>query len=232
MDSMNSDKFFNRKETDLSSRIFLNILELRKQGTTADLSRWREVFRRQLDAHRESCEYSVQQTNYVYKSMYALVAFIDETVLSIPCAERDNWALNPLQLELFGEYIAGNKFFTLLESILVNPSESSEVLNTYFLCLALGFKGKYANDKEGVRELLIERTGRRLRLLNQRQTVLISPDPVFKKSNHPKTGWPKHSLWMLYSIGLIVFFVITIIMKVLYNNASENFIYIVKSISP
>jgi type VI secretion system protein ImpK len=77
---------------------------------------------------------------------FALVAFIDETVLS-PTNDfrlRKEWEQLPLQLEYFREHLAGVKFFERLEALIEQPeTEGVDVVEVYYLCLLLGFKGKY-----------------------------------------------------------------------------------------
>jgi type VI secretion system protein ImpK len=77
---------------------------------------------------------------------FALVAFIDETVLS-PSNDfplRKEWEHLPLQLEYFKEHLAGVKFFERLDNLLTQPEmEGADVVEVYYLCLLLGFKGKY-----------------------------------------------------------------------------------------
>src|SRR5215204_917352 len=77
---------------------------------------------------------------------FALVAFIDETVLS-PTNDfplRKQWEQLPLQLEYFKEHLAGNKFFERLDCLLAQPeTEAADVVEVYYHCLLLGFKGKY-----------------------------------------------------------------------------------------
>ena len=51
-------------------------------------------------------------------SKFALASFVDETILTNNFPLRSEWERNPLQLEYFGEQLAGNKFFDKLESML------------------------------------------------------------------------------------------------------------------
>jgi type VI secretion system protein ImpK len=74
---------------------------------------------------------------------YALIALCDETVLSGSNNLREQWAVQPLQLLYFGENTAGEDFFARLEQVRQNPRQL-EVLRVFFLCLLLGFRGRYA----------------------------------------------------------------------------------------
>lgn len=74
---------------------------------------------------------------------YAIVAFIDEQLFRAPWAGRQEWMLEPLQLVYFNENTAGEGFFQRLDQLERDPSRL-HVLQIYYLCLTLGFQGKYA----------------------------------------------------------------------------------------
>lgn len=74
---------------------------------------------------------------------YAIVAFIDEQLFRAPWQGQQEWMLEPLQLVYFNENTAGEGFFERLDALERDPSRV-HVLEIYFLCLALGFLGKYA----------------------------------------------------------------------------------------
>ncbi|MGH9900615.1 MAG: type IVB secretion system protein IcmH/DotU, partial [Pyrinomonadaceae bacterium] len=76
---------------------------------------------------------------------FAMVAFVDETILN-PANDfplRDEWEKHPLQLEHFREHLAGEKFFERLDVMLKNIATDADVVEVYYLCLLLGYKGKY-----------------------------------------------------------------------------------------
>ena len=74
---------------------------------------------------------------------FALAAFVDETVMAGGHAIRNEWERFPLQLEYFQEQFAGVKFFERMDVLLKNAESEADVLEVYYLCLLLGFKGKY-----------------------------------------------------------------------------------------
>jgi len=83
--------------------------------------------------------YSEQDTKLV---LYAVTALADETVMAARGAVRDYWATRPLQLVLFGENVAGERFFEHLESVRSRPQQG-DVLRVYYLCLLFGFRGRF-----------------------------------------------------------------------------------------
>ncbi|MBK9765623.1 MAG: DotU family type IV/VI secretion system protein [Chloracidobacterium sp.] len=76
-------------------------------------------------------------------SKFALASFVDETILTNNFPLRSEWERNPLQLEYFGEQLAGNKFFGKLESMLRQIDVTQDAVEIYYYCMLLGFKGRY-----------------------------------------------------------------------------------------
>ncbi len=87
---------------------------------------------------------------------YALCAWIDERILASDLSARSRWASEPLQLRYFDDFSAGEEFYIKLEAVRAAP-ELGEVLEVYGLCIALGFRGKLA-DERGLerRRLLVQ----------------------------------------------------------------------------
>jgi type VI secretion system protein ImpK len=73
---------------------------------------------------------------------YALAAFADEVIFVSNWPGRTQWLNNPLQLQFFQENTAGDGFFDRLDQ-LHGQRGRLHVTQIYFLCLALGFQGKF-----------------------------------------------------------------------------------------
>jgi len=79
--------------------------------------------------------------NETAEARYALVAFIDDRVLRESAwAGRAEWMNNPLQLQFFREYAAGENFFGRMQA-LAQRGGPHWALEAYYLCIALGFVG-------------------------------------------------------------------------------------------
>ncbi len=75
-------------------------------------------------------------------AVFAMVAFLDETVLNNRGAAREAWISRPLQLELYGRQLAGEEFFERLETLRSEREARIEALEVYCCCLAFGFAGR------------------------------------------------------------------------------------------
>lgn len=93
------------------------------------------------DARRKS--FTEEETRL---AMFAIVAFLDETILTQNQPAFADWRRKPLQEELFGVHVAGEIFFQNLESIIRQPDSlpNSDLLELYAQCISLGFQGRYS----------------------------------------------------------------------------------------
>lgn len=142
---------------------FTLILQLRSTEEYGDPEVLRQRIKDLLDrADREASRMGAS-TEDMRRTKFALVAFIDETILSTSWSHRDAWTAKPLQLELYNRYDAGEEFFEKLKPLLDDPERHAEVLEIYYLCMALGFKGRYQLHEQERLRILIEDSLKALR---------------------------------------------------------------------
>lgn len=79
----------------------------------------------------------------ISSALYALTAFIDELVLLSEWSGKKNWMGQTLQWQLFQEHLAGEGFFKRLSVLRQSGETEADVLQLYYVCLQLGFQGKY-----------------------------------------------------------------------------------------
>ena len=82
---------------------------------------------------------------------FAVVAFLDESVLTSKNRVFSAWSQMPLQLKLFGEQMAGEKFFQYVQMLLSrrDSAETVDVLEVYYLGMLLGYRGRYGSPETG-----------------------------------------------------------------------------------
>jgi type VI secretion system protein ImpK len=84
---------------------------------------------------------------------YALCASLDDVVLNTPWGSAGAWASQSLVSGFHNEVEGGERFFTLLTRLQQNPGKFRPVLELMYLCLSLGFVGKYRLSPRGPAEL-------------------------------------------------------------------------------
>lgn len=112
-------------------------------------------FRSQM---RQSLQSSMQQARalgytgeMIQIGVFAVVAFLDESVLNLQDPAFADWARRPLQEELFGGHLAGETFFHNLRKCLgqQDSMQVADVLELHCLCLLMGYRGRYALGDSG-----------------------------------------------------------------------------------
>jgi type VI secretion system protein ImpK len=88
-------------------------------------------------------------TEVVGAARYALCACLDEAVLSTPWGAQSEWAQQTMLVALHREAWGGEKFFEMLDKISDDPERHIDLMELQYLCLALGFAGKYHAMPQG-----------------------------------------------------------------------------------
>lgn len=125
--------------------IILRLWSLQQQSAANSLD-FRTSIRAALKAAMEQAKALGYSSEVNQLAFFAVVAFLDESVLKMQNPAFADWAQRPLQEEMFGHNRAGEIFFDHLHTILVrqDSAETADCLEVYSLCMLLGFKGKYA----------------------------------------------------------------------------------------
>jgi type VI secretion system protein ImpK len=99
----------------------------------------------------------------VIAARYALCTLLDEAAASTPWGSGI-WAKHSLLIMFHNEAWGGEKFFQLLAKLAENPKANLDLLEFMYICLALGFEGRYRVVENGKAHLdaLRERLARLL----------------------------------------------------------------------
>jgi len=171
------------------------ILRLRARAISAsqELRTQIDNHLKQVDTRGTAAGYSAQQLE---DARFALAAFADETVLAGGSPMRQEWERYPLQLEYFKEAFAGTKFFDRLERLLKQPEQQADVIEVYYLCLVLGFKGKYHIYLEDQLPAVIENVAEHLRRVGRLRPAALSPHWKATDQPDPPAAAPGLPRWI------------------------------------
>ncbi len=133
---------------------------------------------------------------------YCLCTVIDETVLNTPWGTNSMWSTKSLLSIFYKQTWGGEQFFSILENRLTNPAKNKDLLEFMYVCLELGFEGKYRVDPNGYKQIEEhkDRLYRELARLKGELSKEISPR---WQSNVPEmiSSSRKVPVWM---VGLVL----------------------------
>jgi len=123
----------------------------------------------------------------------ALTGFLDESVLNLRNPMFADWPRKPLQEELFGIHMAGEIFFRNLEQLMgrADSADLADLLEVHYLCLLLGYGGRYSIGGKGELQSLTTATGDRIKRIRG-----ASYDPFLQVLNEPEVVKPTEDPWI------------------------------------
>lgn len=103
--------------------------------------------RDQLEALEMSAISAEVSDDTVSAAVYALCALLDESAAATPWGA--NWIQQGLLQTMRGESDGAQGFFTQLEALMAEPEKNADLLEFHYICLALGFEGRYRDGNGG-----------------------------------------------------------------------------------
>ena len=157
-----------------------------------DAASFRTRIKQLVAAADEEARRAGYAPEFVRLATYAYVAFLDESVLNSGLPMFAEWPRQPLQEEIFGEHMAGETFFRIMQELLARQDSPAlaDLLEVFLLCLLLGFKGKYsAGGEAGIQGLVAAAQEKILRIRGGRSELSPAwrppPDEVIATARDP-----------------------------------------------
>jgi type VI secretion system protein ImpK len=128
-----------------------------------------EVFRAQMREALRMADQEARNRGYTAEqsrlAIFAIVAFLDESILNLQQPVFAAWPRKPLQEELFGVHVAGEHFFQNVQRLLGmrDGHDVADVLEMYELCLLLGYRGRYGIGGQAELRSIIEQVKEKMR---------------------------------------------------------------------
>lgn len=110
---------------------------------------------------------------YILDAKYIMAVLSDEIFLNLSWEGRKFWGYTLLEKQLFQTELAGDKFFSMLDVIIMDLG-NEEMAFVYLMALSLGFRGKY-RDLENSEEHINWYKERLCSLLNTKSSKLYFP---------------------------------------------------------
>jgi type VI secretion system protein ImpK len=171
-----------------------------------------DAFRAQVQNALRVAEQEALRRGYAQEdvrvAVFAVVAFLDESILNAQNPIFADWPRRPLQLELFGVQIAGEIFFRNVERLLARQDSEplADLLEIHQLCLLLGFRGKYGATGGGEIRHILSQIDERIKRIRR----LVGPQWQVQPENVAAQGdrWIPILRWTLLGcviLALILF---------------------------
>lgn len=199
--------------------IFLKSLGFEQLSFKDVRDHYKQLLSRAIEAAKKA-DFAKREWNL---GLFAICAWIDETILCSGWSERDRWSRSSLQFVLFKTTNAGSEFFSRLAGLRKNDKSIREVFD---YCLALGFKGSHYLSRDA--EKLQEIKEANLKLVTENQNLsfpkLLFPDAYvasFKYSKKRMRAWGR--AFLIAASIIIPVAIFTVIFLIFKNELNELF---------
>ncbi len=135
---------------------------------------------------------------------YVLCTFLDSAILQTPWGGQTVWGPRSLLLLFHHEAQGGEKFFQIVDRVRQDPARYLDLIELQYVCLALGFQGKYRDDPGGRAALqgLQDELYRLIRARRPGAGVVLSAH--WQGLTQPTTrGWQLLPWWVV-AVGALV----------------------------
>ncbi len=133
--------------------LFALVAQLRTSVSHPDPTSLQAHVAQEITAFEAKARQLGEPPENVLAARYATCTLIDETALSTPWGVESNWSGQTLLVRFHNEARGGEKFFQILDRLLQDPARNLHLLEYLYICLALGFEGKYKLQSRGHVEL-------------------------------------------------------------------------------
>ena len=197
-------------------------LRANRQGVT-DAAAFRHHTREAIKTAASQALAAGYLADDVKSATFAAVAFLDESVLNSQNPIFADWARKPLQEELFGTHIAGEVFFQNLQQLLgrSDSADLADLLEVHYLCLLLGFGGRYSVGNRGELTQVMGLTADKIRRIRGRFSGLapdwMLPTDTIRDRSDP---WVR-KLGIIAAVSAIVMVLLFIAYKLILNSGAR-----------
>lgn len=203
---------------------------LRSATQYSDLNGLHEYLTRNIKTFESAARDAKISSEKVIAARYALCTFLDESIASTPWGSRE-WGKYSLLITFHNEAVGGEKFFQLLAKLAEDPKSNIDILEFMYICLALGFEGRYRVLENGKAQLgrLRERLVQEIAKQRHKYDRDLSPHWQAATSKRARF-FLLMPLWILASLCSLMILIAFLSFSFILNNASDPIFNQIQSI--
>lgn len=142
-------------------------------------------------------QYDIEESQ-ILVSRYILCTFIDELINTTFFGRENDWSSNSLLSIFHNESYGGENFFRLLDKFLKAPAKYIYILELMYVCISLGFEGRYRVNTTNKHELTIIKDS-----LYKQIKIIQGREPLKFYTKH-NASTMKHRLFYMVSYPSII----------------------------
>lgn len=185
-----------------ASALFSLVNKLRKLTICPDIMKTRSALIHEIKAFECAAQTRSYRANEILIARYIICTTLDEIIHGTQWGKAHDWHGQYSLLQTFqGESWGGERFFLILEKLRENTDLHVDLLEFAYVCLSLGFQGRYRHLTQGKEDLDLVMDELFHDIRDQRETQYQKhnhPVKIFRKL--PKIMGKPLSLWLIIAL--------------------------------
>ncbi len=197
------------------------VLPLRRMASHPDVEGLRIGLVQAMRNFEQAARAAQVEHDLIAAARYALCTLLDETIASTPWG-GNTWPSRSLLVTFHNEAFGGEKFFLILQKLSQNPQAGLPALELMYVCLALGFEGRYRVMENGRSQLDTLRD--RLLQLIERQRGTAGPELSVHWQGQGGKGeplWRAVPVWIVAAAGAVLLLALQLVLSYRLGQASD-----------
>lgn len=185
-----------------ASPLLLLAVQLRNSVSQPDAVHLREQVITQVRQFESNAQTAGIAAQTITAARYVLCTTLDESVLNTPWGGQSGWAAKTLLVVFHGESYGGEKFFVILDRLCADFSRHIDLIELMYICLALGFGGRYQIEADGRVKLADIQEELYRRIKSQRTPAADELAPHWKGIEDRRNPLVRYvPLWVIVAAG-------------------------------
>jgi type VI secretion system protein ImpK len=198
------------------------IMRLKNTSSHPDPERLRQRMIEEMKGFTANARDQSLDEKTVSRARYVLCTVLDEVVLNTPWGRASQWSESSLLITFHNEAWGGEKFFDLLDSIILDPRKNLHLLELMYLCLAFGFRGRYSVLENGRSRLDEQRERAYNAIRTARGEFERELSPHWRGSGDQYNPLIRYvPLWVVGAVAAALLLIAYALFNWLLNNASD-----------
>lgn len=201
-----------------ASALFSIATTLMQVTTLPDPSKLHQDLAHEIRAFETNAHKEGYRSNVILAARYVLCSFIDEILLNADWANTEwansnIWKQQTLLQTFHDEDWGGERFFVILERSYEDPKLYIDLLELLYICLSLGFSGKYEQREHGQAELT-QITDQLYKFIRQERGEFFKSLHIVNETSNtpllPAKKYQQHTWWpttLVTTILMLVTFI-------------------------
>jgi type VI secretion system protein ImpK len=185
-----------------ASPLLLLAVQLRNSVSQPDAAHLRDQVIAQVRQFESRAQAAGIAAQTITAARYVLCSTLDESVMNTPWGQQSGWAAKTLLVVFHGESYGGEKFFVILDRLCADFSRHIDLIELMYICLTLGFGGRYQIEADGRAKLADIQEDLYRRLKGQRAPAAEELAPHWKGIEDRRNPLVRHvPLWVIVAAG-------------------------------